>query len=173
MENTDLEPPPYHISNCPGRGRGVYSNIAYRANEFVMEFTGDVTPIWEINDFTHYLQIAPDLFLGPSGGADDYVNHSCDPNCALYFENDTLVLRTIRKIKAGQELSFDYGTIQFSEPTTFKCECGSRRCRGMVGSFYLLSPDLREYYLAKNMIPLLTRYALEELETARSIHPVS
>lgn len=173
MENTDLEPPPYQISDCPGRGRGVYSNVAYQANEFVMEFTGTVTPISEINDFTHYLQIAPDLFLGPSGGADDYVNHSCDPNCALYFENDVLILRAIREIEPGQELSFDYGTIQFSEPTIFKCECGSRHCRGTVGSFYLLSADLQGYYRAKNMVPLLSRYTLEEVETVGNAHPVS
>ena len=157
---------PYIITDCPGRGRGVYTNRTYKANEFIMDFTGEVTPINKIKDFTHYLQIAPDLFLSPSGGADDYVNHSCDPNCSLYFENGKLVLRAIRDIAPNQELSFDYGTVQFSEPTTFKCECGSPKCRGTVSNFYVLPDEIKQRYLAKNMVPLLSKYTLKEIKIA-------
>ena len=131
-----------------------------------MNFSGEKIPMSAISDFTHYLQIAPDMFLGPSGTADDYVNHSCDPNSSLYFENDELVLRAIKDIMPGQELTFDYGTIQFTEPTTFKCECGSPHCRGTVSNFYSLPEKVKQRYLANNMVPLLTKYTLEEIETA-------
>lgn len=156
----------YYITDCPGRGRGVYANKPFKAKEFIMKFSGKETPINEISDFTHYLQISPDHFLGPSGTADDYVNHSCDPNCALFFENDELVLRSIKDITPGEELNFDYGTIQFTEPTTFQCVCGSPLCRGMVSNFYALPEKTRQYYLENNMVPLLSRYTLEEIECA-------
>ena len=156
----------YYIADCPGRGRGVFTKKPLKANEFIMNFTGDRVPMSEISDFTHYLQITPDLFLGPSGNADDYVNHSCEPNCSLYFENDCLVLRAIRDIKSDEELFFDYGTIQFLEPTTFECTCGSSVCRGTVSNFYALPEDIKQRYVTKNMVPLLSRYTLEEIESA-------
>ena len=152
----------YTIIDSPGCGYGVVSNRHYTQGEFVMNFTGEKTHINDISDFTHYLQIAPELFISPSGNADDFVNHSCDPNCALYFENDGLVLRTIKDIMPGQELAFDYGTIMFSEPTEFSCECGSSKCRGKIGNYYTLPEELQTQYQSANMIPLLSRYNIEE-----------
>ncbi|HEY4731900.1 MAG TPA: SET domain-containing protein-lysine N-methyltransferase [Gammaproteobacteria bacterium] len=159
---------PYYITDCPGRGRGVYTNRAYKTGEYVMTFTGQKTHIDQISDFTHYLQVAPDVFISPSGNADDFVNHSCDPNCALYFEGDALVLRAIKPIEPGQELFFDYGTIMFSEPTTFQCACGSPSCRGIIGNYYSLPEELKHKYRERNMVPLLSRYSLEEIQASPS-----
>src|SRR3970040_418041 len=157
----------YYVAECPGRGQGVFVNRPYAAGEYVMTFTGNKTHISKISDFTHYLQIAPEVFISPSGNADDFVNHSCDPNCALYFENDSLVLRAIKDIVAGEELSFDYGTIMFSEPTEFRCECGSSKCRGLIGNYYTLPEELQKQYQSANMIPLLSRYSIEKFHSAR------
>ena len=154
---------PYSVIDAKSKGRGVFANRDYPAGELILFFTGEIIPVEQIIDFTHYIQIAPDSFLGPSGEADDYVNHSCDPNCAVYFENDCLVLKTIKKIKKGQEITFDYGTIQFREPTTFHCGCGSRKCRGEITNFYMLPPGLKQKYIARNMVPLLSRYKIGEL----------
>lgn len=158
---------PYYVADCPGRGRGVFTNKPYLPGEYVMTFTGHKTHIEQISDFTHYLQIAPDIFISPSGSADDFVNHSCDPNCALYFEGDALVLRAIRLIEPGQELFFDYGTIMFSEPTTFQCACGSPSCRGTIGNYYSLPVELKDKYRVSNMVPLLSRHSLEEILASR------
>ena len=136
-----------------------------------MTFSGNKTHINQISDFTHYLQITPEFFISPSGNADDFVNHCCDPNCALYFEGDTLVLRSIRSIQPGEELSFDYGTIMFSEPTTFQCACGSPVCRGIIGNYYSLPDELKKKYKAKNMVPLLSCYSLEEIKAKSNVRP--
>jgi SET domain-containing protein len=157
----------YTIIDSPGRGQGVISNRQYTRGEFVMHFTGEKTHINDIDDFTHYMQISPELFISPSGKADDFVNHSCDPNCALYFENDGLVLRAIKDIASGEELSFDYGTIMFSEPTEFKCECGSPICRGIIGNYHTLPEVLQKQYQSANMVPMLSRYSIKELQSAR------
>jgi hypothetical protein len=159
----------YYVADCPGRGKGVYVNRPFAAGEYVMTFSGNKTHISNIGDFTHYLQIAPEYFISPSGNADDFVNHSCDPNCALYFADDGLILKAIRPIESGEELSFDYGTIMFSEPTTFRCTCGSPACRGIIGNYFSLPDKLKKKYHAKNMVPLLSRYRLEEIPRQR--HP--
>lgn len=163
VEQTPVEEP-YSVIDAKSKGRGVFANRDYPAGELILFFTGAVIPAEQITDFTHYIQITPDSFLGPSGQADDFVNHSCNPNCAVYFENDCLVLRTIRKIRKGQEFTFDYGTIQFREPTTFHCGCGSRKCRGLITNFYMLPVTLQQKYIARNMVPLLSRYKLDELK---------
>ena len=160
---------PFYIKECPGRGRSVFTNRMYMPDEYVMPFTGMKTHISQIIDFTHYLQVAPDFFISPSGNADDFVNHSCDPNCALYFYNDTLVLRAIRPIAIGEELSFDYGTIMFNEPTTFQCACGNPGCRGKIGNYFSLPDELQRKYRKKNMVPLLSRYSLEEIQATRNV----
>ena len=160
---------PYYITECPGRGRGVYASRSYVPDEYVMAFTGSLTHINKIDDFTHYLQVAPDFFISPSGNADDFVNHSCDPNCALYFAGDDLVLRAIRSIESGEELSFDYGTIMFCEPTTFQCACGSPECRGIIGNYFSLPDELKKKYTERNMVPLLSRYSLEEIQAKRNV----
>lgn len=154
----------YSVIDVEPKGRSVFANRDYSPAELILFFTGDIIPLDQITDFTHYIQIAPDSFLGPSGQADDYVNHSCDPNCAVYFENDCLVLKAIKKIKKGQEITFDYGTIQFCEPTTFYCGCRSRKCRGLISNFYMLPLALKQKYITRNMVPLLSRYKIDELK---------
>ena len=158
---------PYYVTDCPGHGRGVFTNRSYQPGEYVMTFTGHKTHIDQISDFTHYLQIAPDVFISPSGNADDFVNHSCNPNCALYFEDNALVLRTITTIGQGQELFFDYGTVMFSEPTTFQCTCGSPSCRRIIGNYYSLPEEVKTKFRLRNMVPLLCRYSLEEIQASR------
>jgi hypothetical protein len=155
----------YSVINAHNKGCGVFANRDYPAGALILYFNGALIPVEQITDFTHYIQIAPSLFIGPSGQADDYVNHSCDPNCAVYFENNSMVLKTIKKVRQGQEITFDYGTIQFSEPTTFHCSCGSRKCRGVISNFYMLPLALKRKYLARNMVPLLSRYDIEELRS--------
>ncbi|HSR63136.1 MAG TPA: SET domain-containing protein [Gammaproteobacteria bacterium] len=162
---------PYYIADCDQRGSGVFAGKTFMTGEFILCFTGPFKCFEEIADFTHFLQVAPDTFMGPSGQADDFVNHSCDPNCAVYLEDDGPVLRALRVILPGEELCFDYGTIMFSEPTEFDCYCGSSRCRKRVGGFNTMPPGLQNHYLANNAVPLLSRYTLEELCNRQACHP--
>lgn len=34
----------------------------------------------------YYVQVGKDIYLGPSGGAGDFINHSCEPNAGLVFQ---------------------------------------------------------------------------------------
>jgi hypothetical protein len=80
--------------------------------------------------------------LGASGAADDYVNHSCDPNTG--FREDLLLVAR-RDILPDEEITWDYSTaIDEGDFAGFQCRCGAEHCCGLVQSFRHLHPVTRE-----------------------------
>jgi len=79
------------------------------------------------------------------GNSARWINHSCSPNCrAVIIESpdgdprrDRIFIETRRAVKAGQELTYDYGIV-LEEPHTARmkriwaCRCGSKRCTGTL-----------------------------------------
>lgn len=147
------------IADCPGQGRGVFAGRAFAAGERVLEFMGQVLTRAQVADFTHCLEIGPGVFLGPSGAADDHVNHSCDPNCAIFFEAGAPVLRALVDIERNEQFSYDYSTVMLTDPTSFTCACGSRNCRGRIDGFRGLPAATRRRYLALGLVPEFVRAA--------------
>lgn len=80
------------------------------------------------------------------GGNDArWINHSCAPNCQAWViehesgdpKRDRVVIETKRKIRKGEELTYDYG-IRLEERHTPKlkriwaCRCGAAKCSGTI-----------------------------------------
>jgi hypothetical protein len=78
------------------------------------------------------------------GNAARWINHSCAPNCeAVIHEHpidrrrDRVMIETKRRIRAGEEITYDYGIV-LDEPYTAKlkriwgCRCGKRGCSGTL-----------------------------------------
>jgi len=61
--------------------------------------------------------------------AGHFMNHSCDPT--TWFLGDYL-MEARRDIRAGEEITFDYGTTESHFESFPKCLCGSPSCRGKV-----------------------------------------
>ncbi len=65
-----------------------------------------------------------------------YINHSCDPNCAVHRWKVKGVIRAgifaLRDIHAGEELSFDYQWKRKRGRAPTKCYCGAKNCRGTL-----------------------------------------
>lgn len=74
-----------------------------------------------------------------------WINTSCAPNCETVWEEhpsgdprrDRVFIETTRKIRAGEEITYDY-CITLDEPHTprlrkiWGCRCGSRKCTGTM-----------------------------------------
>jgi SET domain-containing protein len=74
-----------------------------------------------------------------------WINHSCKPNCQAVIEEDEdgdarrdrVLIETIRSLRAGEELTYDYG-IDVGERLTprlkrlWACRCGAPRCLGTM-----------------------------------------
>ena len=62
-----------------------------------------------------------------------YINHSCNPNCEVEIIRGRIWIVSIKNIKIGIELSYDYG-YEFDEDdyADHVCKCGSKNCIGYV-----------------------------------------
>jgi hypothetical protein len=136
-------------------GRSLYSRSGHPAGEVLLEHYGRRVSFaegqGEASD--HVMEIGEDEVFLASGDLDDYVNHSCEPNCCLRFEPDGRVfLVAMRDIAPGEDLSFDYATtttragIAAFPGWRFPCRCGAAGCRGEVGCAEDLPLERLHYY---------------------------
>ncbi|MGH8460049.1 MAG: SET domain-containing protein [Stenotrophobium sp.] len=79
------------------------------------------------------------------GNAARWINHSCMPNCQAWLvehpggdpARDRVVIETLREIRAGEEITYDYG-IRLAERHTARlkriwaCRCGADTCSGTL-----------------------------------------
>ena len=57
-----------------------------------------------------------------------FINHSCAPNCEVELKDRRIYIFTLRTIKPGEELSYDYGYSYFNDYIGRKnCRCGHHR----------------------------------------------
>src|SRR3989338_1059759 len=96
-------------------GKGISANRNFKKNEKIIEFHGKLYKgkqlsfsYDEVDD--HYVQIGEELYMGPSGGLDDFLNHSCSPNSGLKVAGRKVFLIAIKNIKNGEEITWDYST---------------------------------------------------------------
>jgi uncharacterized protein len=147
------------VRNSPIHGTGVFATRDIAAEEEIIEYAGrritqaQADAEYPDDDGHTFLYVLNDQYLidAAVGGNDSrWINHSCDPNCEVWlFEtedgnpaHDRLVIVSMRAIRAGEELTYDYGIIT-DEPITdavralWACKCGAPNCRGVM----LLTPD--------------------------------
>ncbi len=111
--------------------RGV--RISYdRAAELYSEYEDQPTHtfLFEIDDDTV-------IDAGQRGNAARWINHSCAPNCEAVDEGGRIYIEAIRRIRAGEELGYDYNiTLEerhtAAERRRWACLCGAGICRGTL-----------------------------------------
>jgi hypothetical protein len=146
------------------KGKAVFTEKNLAQGELITEWTGVRISAAELphpyqSAHDVYTQIGPATFMGPSGSIDDLINHSCDPNCGLYFEGDHIYCRTIRSVAEGEELTWDYATtmngkgIHELDDWSMKCACGSPRCRGIISSFDKVPKTVQDEYIRLGIVP--------------------
>ncbi|XP_068159995.1 histone-lysine N-methyltransferase Su(var)3-9-like [Drosophila tropicalis] len=144
-----------------GCGWGVRTVRALAKGEFVCEYIGEIITSKEADERGKLYENPSCIYLFALdynltqdeeytidatnyGNIARYLNHSCDPNISVFpcwIEHSHLALPrlvffTVRSIKAGEELCFDY--IQRTEvqdipqSKRIKCLCGAKNCRKVV-----------------------------------------
>ena len=56
-----------------------------------------------------------------------YINHSCDPNCAVEITTRTIWIVALRDMQAGEELTYNYG-YDVKNYQDNPCKCGAKNC---------------------------------------------
>ena len=60
------------------------------------------------------------------------INHSCSPNCEVVGKGLKLWIESIKDIKKGEELSYDYGFSFDEDFKNYPCKCNSKNCCGYI-----------------------------------------
>jgi SET domain-containing protein len=139
-------------------GKAVFARREFKKGDFIIEFRGKKYTreeyIKKLNPRNnHFLQIDDNLYLGPTRTPDNYINHSCNPNAGMKFQNGRVFLYAIKPIKKGAEITFDYSTSMDEDYWEMDCQCGSRNCRRKVRDFKYLPEDTREKYIKLGIVP--------------------
>jgi hypothetical protein len=121
-------------------GLGVYARQAFGRCQIIGDICGTIVT-GATYDSPFCMELGPDRALEPVG-VFRFLNHSCDPNCELfYFEPSTtgddrdrepadrLWLKSLRPITVGKELTIDYA---WPAERSIPCLCGAANCRGWI-----------------------------------------
>src|SRR3989344_2202331 len=140
-------------------GRGVFAGKNFARREKILSFEGpylqgEELPIPYDSVSDHYVQIAANAYLGPSGNVDDFVNHSCDPNTGIHIDGQNADLVAIRDIAEGEEITWDYSTTMDDEEDDWEmaCLCGKIGCRIRIRDFRHLPIALQKKYIAIGIV---------------------
>jgi hypothetical protein len=119
-------------------GLGVFTRQRFRRCQIVGDVCG--TAFFDDSyDSAYCMELGPGRVLEPAGDF-RYLNHSCDPNCELFFYQplhaneeppDRLWLKALRPIQVGEQLTIDYA---WPAERAIPCHCGSPNCRGWIVS---------------------------------------
>jgi uncharacterized protein len=98
--------------------------------ERITKEEGDVR--YEGRPFTYLFGIGDGAIVIDGHGMAMFVNHSCDPNCETDEIDGRIYIQTLRDLKAGEEITYDYWLYDGEDEAP--CYCGSKNCRGSMYS---------------------------------------
>ena len=128
-------------------GKGVFATTRIPAGTRLIEYKGErltekqADKRYANDDSPHTFLFALDdgmvIDATTKGNSARWINHSCAPNCEAVDDEDRIYIETLRAIRPGEELSYNY-RIELEERHTpevkrlYQCRCGARGCKGTI-----------------------------------------
>lgn len=152
--------PNLELKTTVDKGKGIFSKITFPIGAVIFEVTGNIVqkssiPLPYAPETDNYFQIGKDFYIGLSGSFDDFINHSCNPNCWIDIVGTRAFIIALHQIEAGRELTFDYSTTsnETLEEWQMQCKCGTYGCRKIISGFQYLDDSLKNKYISAGIIP--------------------
>jgi SET domain-containing protein len=124
--------------HSPIHGCGVFSKADIPPGKRILEYKGELIEKQESarrceqnNVYIFSLSDRFDIDGNAEWNPARFVNHSCSPNCEAILEDDRIWLISLRDIRAGEELTFNYG-FDLEDYREYSCRCGSPNCVGVI-----------------------------------------
>jgi SET domain-containing protein len=118
-------------------GRGLFAGCAIPARAKIGEFEGEIISIREarrrakgrrVVAIVELESLAIDATATRRGFR--FINHSCAPNTFTRLTDSRAEFYALRKIRAGDELTVNYGDSHHNGK--LPCQCGAARCNGWI-----------------------------------------
>lgn len=138
------------LRGSPIHGLGAFARKDIPKGTRIIEYTGekisnaeadrryDDDAMDEHHTFLFILNSKQCLDAAYGGNAARFINHSCDPNCEAFIPRGHIWIESIRDIRKGEELAYDYAFEDDKKYTRedylgkYGCRCGSPKCRGTI-----------------------------------------
>ncbi|MFZ2886424.1 MAG: SET domain-containing protein [Minisyncoccia bacterium] len=124
----------------PGTGLGLYAKVAFKKDDFLLEYTGKKIPtaVADESDSAYLFELNSDWTIDgpPQINPAGYINHDCHPNTETDIIDGRIIFEAIKDIAVGEELTVDYGDEYFDEfIRPFGCKCASCE-KGLVSPHF-------------------------------------
>lgn len=111
-----------------GAGLGLWTNSPIPKNACIIEYTGrPLTREEELKSKSRYLfTVTRNLTIDGTlrSNIARYINHSCKPNAEATIYKNRVFIFSLRSIKPGEEITYDYGKEYFDEYLSKgRCRC--------------------------------------------------
>jgi SET domain-containing protein len=121
-------------------GKGLFAGQAIPKDTIITRYIGakiskaqSARALAHGNAYICYLNARYDIDVNTLRNPARYINHSCDPNCALQTTGRAIWVVALRDIQAGEELTHQYNYEYDPERyTEFPCFCGAKNCVGYI-----------------------------------------
>ncbi|MGH6768431.1 MAG: SET domain-containing protein [Xanthobacteraceae bacterium] len=125
---------PYHIGRSR-TGLGLFATEVIERSALIVEYSGPRIPAKEAHareraGRNKYIFEINSRWSIDGSGRDNmgrYANHSCRPNACSEFIRGKVMLRAMRRIRPGEEITYDYGKDYVA--LFFKDGCKCAKCR--------------------------------------------
>ena len=119
-------------------GLGAFAKVPIAQGTHIIEYLGEriskaesLRRCEQNNEYIFTLTDHEDLDGNVQWNPARFLNHSCAPNCDAELENGHIWIVANRDIKAGEELTFNYG-FDLESYRDYPCHCGAPECAGFI-----------------------------------------
>ena len=131
-------------------GQGLRANATIPKGTFLCEYVGEIiteekfhermTNLYSKDEHHYTMKLTQNLVIDAyrTGSIARFANHSCSPNCEfqkwIVDGLQRMCMFSLKTIKPGDELTYDYNFQCFNLEAQQPCYCESSKCRGTIGS---------------------------------------
>jgi SET domain-containing protein len=132
------------VMSTEKKGVGVFAKRSLKKGELIVRGK-KIKKLNEQTDYSFQVDLNTHVQLNTPARL---INHSCDPN--LGMKNNSFGgydFIALRNIESGEEITWDYAMTELvSIAIKEYCQCKTNKCRGIIGGFLCLTPEIKARY---------------------------
>ena len=128
-------------------GIHVYTTKSWQKGEQILKFEGKVILSCMASTRRSISISQYNSFEWPADNIQSYINHSCDSNCFIDFDDNIPVLIARWDIACDREIFYNYNTVDYNrlnDFAAFHCKCDNKNCVRNIRGYCHLTDKQKE-----------------------------